>query len=85
MAVANKAQDSFVVDFTLTDEVRDAIAAFEAQAVAPIHEHALLANGVADCCACCDDVRAGNECKCGELDALTAEAAQIEAAEMADR
>jgi len=85
MAVANRAQDSFVVDFTLTDEVRDAIAAFEAQLVAPIHKHTMLANGVADCCACCDDVRAGNECKCGELDALTAEAAQIEAAEMADR
>jgi predicted nucleic acid-binding Zn ribbon protein len=56
-----KALDSLVVDFTLTDEVRDAIAAFEAQLVAPIHEHTVLANGVADCCACCDDVRAGNE------------------------
>ena len=80
-----KAMDSFVVDFTLTDEVGDAIAAFEAQLVAPIHEHTVLANGVADCCACCDDVRAGNECKCGELEALGAEVAQIAAAEMADR
>lgn len=84
MAVVNKAQDSFVVDFTLTDEVRDAIAAFEAQPVAPIHEHTMLANGVADCCACCDDLRAGKACGCNETQ-WAMEAHEQTSAELADR
>ena len=84
MAKANKALDSFVVDFTLTDEVREAIAAFEAQPVAPIHQHTLLANGVADCCACCDDLRAGGNCSCNDVQ-YAMEAFQQAQAELADR
>lgn len=44
---------------------------------APQHEHTMLPNGVADCCACCDDMRAGRDCDCwsaqGEYEASLAE------------
>lgn len=80
-----KALDGFTVDYGVSSEVLAAEAEFYAQPQAPAHEHTMLANGVADCCACCDDVRSGNACKCGALDGMLAEAAQIAAAEMADR
>ena len=57
-----QAPDSFVP--SADPEVVAAETEFYAQPVAPTHEHVLLPNGVADCCACCDDLRAGKDCDC---------------------